>query len=100
MAPADCSASATPHQRPSWSACNGLAKKMSGAAGQAGNRSVLGGGETRKLPDEARHRLRGAVLFSAFDVPVVLFRQDGVGGELGRGPDLYLQPDAEIGERA
>src|SRR5258708_15126590 len=85
---------------PFWSACDDGAKKISGAGDESRNRSVLGSGQTRQIPDQALHCVRRAALFSALDLSVLLFRQDGVGGELGRGHDLYLQPDAQIGERA
>src|SRR5258708_35641508 len=84
---------------PFWSACDDGAKKISGAGDESRNRSVLGSGQTRQIPDQALHCVRRAALFSALDLSVLLFRQDGVGGELGRGHDLYLQPDAQIGER-
>src|SRR3954467_1462125 len=100
MVPADCSAFATPPRTPSWSAYDDRDKKISGAAGQSGNRAVLGSREAGQVSDQALYRLRRAALFSALDLPVLLFRPDGVGGKLGRGNDLYLQPDAQIGERA
>src|SRR5258708_10463669 len=84
---------------PFWSACDDGAKKISGRGDERRNRSVLGSGQTRQIPDQALHCVRRAALFSALDLSVLLFRQDGVGGELGRGHDLYLQPDAQIGER-
>src|SRR5260370_35486595 len=84
---------------PFWSACDDGAKKISGAGDESRNRSVLGSGQTRQIPDQALHCVRRAALFSALDLSVLLFRQDGVGGELGRGHDLYLQPEAQIGER-
>src|SRR5229473_4894734 len=43
--------------------------------------------------------MRRAALFSALDLSVLFFRQDGMGAKLGRGHDLYLQPDAQIGDR-
>ena len=53
-----------------------------------------------QVPDQALHRLRRAALFPARDLPVLFLRQDGVGGELGRGRDLHVQPDAQIPDRA
>ena len=52
--------------------------------------------KARQVHDQALHRLRRAALFPALDLPVLLLRQDGVGGKLGRGHDLHLQPDAQI----
>ena len=47
----------------------------------------------------ALHGVQRAALLSALDLSVLFFRQDGVGRKLGRGRDLHLQPDAQIGER-
>src|SRR5258708_17081961 len=94
-----CWGYATRFRPPFWSACDDGAKKISGAGDESRNRSVLGSGQTRQIPDQALHRVRRGALFSALDLSVVLFRKDGVGGELGRGHDLYLQPDAQIGQR-
>src|ERR1700722_9566147 len=40
--------------------------------------------------------MRRSALFPALDLSVLLLRQDRVGGKLGRGRDLHLQPDAQI----
>src|SRR5258708_31032109 len=98
--PAVCLGYATRLRPPFWSACDDGAKKISGAGDQSRNRSVLGSGQTRQIPDQALHGVRRAALFSAIDLSVLLFRQDGVGGELGRGHHLYVQPDAQIAERS
>src|SRR5262249_56527906 len=95
-APADCSAFATPPRPQFWSVCDDTSEKISRTADQSRNQSVLGCGRARQVPDQALHRLWGSALLSAFDLPVLLFRQDGVGRSLRRGHDLHLQPDAEI----
>src|ERR1041385_1667118 len=97
MAPAACSACAMPPRRRFWSACDDRTEKISAPAAESGDKTVLGCGCARQIPDQALHRLRRAALLSALDLSVLLLRQDGVGGKFGRGDDLYLQPDAQIG---
>src|ERR1700686_3599784 len=100
MAPAACSASATPHRPAFWSACDGQLREISDTAGQSRDQAFLGPSRGRQAPDQTLHRLRRSALLSARDLPVLLLRQDRVGGELGRGRDLYVQPDAQVRERA
>ena len=76
------------------------AKKYPTPRDQSRDRAVLGSGQAGQVHDQALHRLRRAALLSALDLPVLLLRQDGVGGKLGRGHDLHLQPDAQIADRA
>src|ERR1700730_5027589 len=98
-APADCSGYATRRRPPFWSACDDGAKEISDSRDESRNRTVLGGGQAGQVHDQALHRVRRSTLFPALDLSVLLFRQDGVGAELGRGHDLYFQLDAQIRER-
>src|SRR6266851_3283072 len=99
-APAACSGFATPHRPAFWSACDGQHREIPDAAGQSGDTTVLGCDGRGQVADQALHRLWRAALLSAHAVPVLLLRQNGVGRKLGRGRDLYLQPDAQVRERS
>src|ERR1700716_3682729 len=100
MAPAACSAFATPHRPAFWSARDGLYREISDPAGQSRNKTSLGADRRGQAADKTLHDLRRGALLSALDLPVLLLRQDSVGRKLGRGRDLYFQPDAQVRKRA
>src|SRR5438477_11227902 len=98
MAPAACSACATPHRPAFWSARDGHQSEISDAAGQYGKQAFLEAGGQRRAPDQSMHSMRQSASLYTFALPVLLLRQDGLGRKLGRGPDHYLQVDEQIGQ--